>query len=96
MNHGVGGCDGSNVVSAVGFYTGSTFPSQYAGAFFFGTSSGGACGRCSPSRTATRTGATLFTFGSGLYAVDMKTGPNGDLFYVDIFGGAIHEISYTG
>ena len=39
--------------------------------------------------------ATLFTFGSGVYPVDVKTGSNGDLFYVDIYGGAIHEVSYT-
>ena len=27
---------------------------------------------------------------------DVKTGSNGDLFYVDIYGGRIHRIKYTG
>ena len=39
--------------------------------------------------------ATLFTFSPSAFAVDVKTGPNGDLFYVDIYGGSIREISYT-
>jgi len=40
--------------------------------------------------------SNLRTFGTGVGPVDLKTGPNGDLFYVDIYGGSIHEISYAG
>ena len=32
----------------------------------------------------------------GIYPVDMKVGPNGDLFFVDIAFGAIRQITYTG
>jgi chitodextrinase len=32
----------------------------------------------------------------GIYPVDMKVGPNGDLFFVDIAFGAIRRIAYTG
>jgi glucose/arabinose dehydrogenase len=96
MNHGVGGCGGSNVVSGVGFYTGSTFPAQYAGAFFFADVVRGCLWAMFAKSDGDPDRTTLFTFGSGLSAVDVKTGPNGDLFYVDIYGGAVHEISYTG
>ena len=32
----------------------------------------------------------------GIYPVDLKVGPNGDLFFVDIAFGAIRRITYTG
>jgi glucose/arabinose dehydrogenase len=95
MSHSQGGCNGSNVYSAVGFYTGSTFPSQYAGAFFFGDVVRGCLWTMFSKPNGDPDPATLFTFGSGIGAVDVKTGSNGDLFYVDIYGGAIREISYT-
>jgi glucose/arabinose dehydrogenase len=96
MSHGQGGCDGSNVFSAVGFYTGATFPADYAGSFFFGDVVRGCMWTMFAGPNGDPDPATLFTFGSGIFPVDVKTGPNGDLFYVDIDGGSIHEISYTG
>ena len=94
LSHGSGGCSGSNVFSAVGFYTGATFPSQYAGAFFFGDVARGCLWTMFADSNGDPDPTTGFTFGSGIYAVDLKTGPNGDLFYVDHYGGAIHELSY--
>jgi hypothetical protein len=96
MSHGATGCNGSNVYSSIGFYSGGTFPSEYAGAFFFGDVVRGcpwtmfAKGNGDPDPT------TLFTFGSGTYPVDVKTGSSGNLFFADIYGGSIHEISYSG
>jgi glucose/arabinose dehydrogenase len=95
MSHGAGGCSGSNVYSAVGFYTGNRFPSQYAGAFFFGDVVRGCVWTMLAKPNGDPDPATLATFSPNIYAVDVKTGPNGDLFYVDIYGGAIHELSYT-
>ena len=95
MSHGPGGCSGSNVYSAAGFYSGTTFPLQYAGAFFFGDVVRGCLWTMFAKSNGDPDPATLFTFGSGVYPVDVKTGSNGDLFYVDIYGGAIHEVSYT-
>jgi glucose/arabinose dehydrogenase len=95
MSHGAGDCNGSNVYSAVGFYTGSTFPAQYAGAFFFGDVVRGCLWTMFAKPNGDPDPATLFTFARGAYAVDVKTGPNGDLFYVDIYGGSVHELSYT-
>jgi len=96
MSHGSGACSGSNVYSAVGFYTGTTFPSQYDGAFFFGDVVRGCLWTMLPKPNGDPDPQTLHTFGTGLGPVDLKTGPNGDLFYVDIYGGSIHEISYPG
>lgn len=95
MSHSPGGCSGSNVYSAVGFYTGNTFPSQYAGAFFFGDVVRGCLWTMFAKPNGDPNPATLFTFSSSTFAVDLKTGPNGDLFYVDIYGGSIREISYS-
>jgi len=33
--------------------------------------------------------------GAAGHPVDLKTGPGGDLFYVDMEGGAVHRITYT-
>jgi glucose/arabinose dehydrogenase len=95
MSHSVGGCQGSNVYSAVGFYTGNTFPSEYAGAFFFGDVVRGCLWTMFAKPNGDPDPSTLFVFGTGLTVVDVKTGTNGDLFYVGIYGGAIHEISPT-
>ena len=96
MSHGQGGCDGSNVFSAVGFYTGATFPADYAGSFFFGDVVRGCMWTMFAGPNGDPDPATLFTFGSGIYPVDVKTGSNGDLFYVDIYGGSIHEVMFSG
>jgi glucose/arabinose dehydrogenase len=95
MDHGAGGCQGSNVYSSVGFYTGSTFPAQYSGAFFFGDVVRGCLWTMFAKPNGDPDPATLFTFSSSAYPVDVKTGTNGDLYYVDIYGGSLHEISYT-
>jgi glucose/arabinose dehydrogenase len=96
MSHGSGGCNGSNVYSAIGFYTGTAFPTQYAGAFFFGDVVRGCLWTMFAKPNGDPDRNSLFTFGSGIYPVDVETGSNGDLFYVDIYGGSIHEVSYSG
>jgi glucose/arabinose dehydrogenase len=96
MSHSTSGCKGSNVYSAVGFYTGANFPTEYAGAFFFGDVARGCMWTMFAKPNGDPDRSTLMTFGSGVYPVDVKTGSNGDLFYVDIYGGSIHELSYTG
>ena len=49
----------------------------------------GANGDPDPSTTA------VFVEGNPA-AVDLKVGPKGDLFYVDIYGGTLHRIRITG
>ncbi len=41
--------------------------------------------------------AAVAVFGAGVNRpVDLKAGPNGDLFYVDLLGGTVRRIQYTG
>jgi glucose/arabinose dehydrogenase len=96
MSHGSGSCNGSNVYSAIGFYTGATFPAEYEGAFFFADVVRGCLWTMFAKPNGDPNPSTLFTFASGTYLVDVKTGTNGNLYYVDLYGGSIHEVSYTG
>lgn len=88
-------------VSGLDFYDGSAFPSAYHGALFFADAvrgciyvmMPGADGRPDPLTT------TTFMSDAGAYSgVNVETGPEGDLYYVKLFGdpekGSIHRISY--
>jgi glucose/arabinose dehydrogenase len=93
-------CDpGGNSISAIEFYpsAGGGYPTSFGGALFFADYSReciwvmkkGANGLPDPNN--------LEMFANlGIYPVDMKVGPNGDLFFVDIAFGAIRRITYTG
>ena len=89
--------NGSSSISGLAFYTTGSYPSSYQGALFFADYSRdcmwvmlkGANGQPDP--------ATLATFASGVdNPVELKTGPGGDLFYVDLSGGMIRRIQFTG
>ncbi len=91
------GCStGSSAISGLAFYGGGSYPPAYDGALFFADYSrnciwvmfAGAGGDPDP---ATR---TSFDVGANV-PVDLEIGPGGDLYYVDIFGGAVHRISYA-
>jgi PKD repeat protein len=79
------------------FYGGSTYPPEYHGAFFFGDysratlwtlqtdSSGGLVRAPEPAG-----------FGTGLGGpVALQSGPNGDIAYADIIGGAVRRLVYA-
>jgi glucose/arabinose dehydrogenase len=95
-----------SVLNGISFYEGSAFPSSYDGALFFSDGARqciyvmfpGEDGRPDPS-----TVRPFLTFG-GLYptAVDIEEGPEGNLFYVNLFGegfdpngGTVHRIAYS-
>ena len=89
-------CGNANaVLSGVAFYEGGSYPAAYRGVLFFAdyrrqciwTMHPGADGTPSPQDVRT------FAKVAGL-PVDVKQGPGGDIFYVDIGGGAIHRIEY--
>jgi glucose/arabinose dehydrogenase len=90
---------GSSVISAISFNApNSNYPAAYKGALFFGDHSRNciwverAGGNGLPSR------ATLTTFvddSDNPGPVDLETDPvSGDLFYVNIYAGSIHRITY--
>ncbi|MGH2978711.1 MAG: DUF7594 domain-containing protein [Solirubrobacterales bacterium] len=93
-------CDpGGNSISGIEFYpsAGGGFPTSFGGALFFADYSReciwvmkkGANGLPDPTK--------LEMFANlGIYPVDLKVGPGGDLFFVDIAFGAIRRITYTG
>jgi glucose/arabinose dehydrogenase len=91
------GCSTANgsVISGIGFYNGDLYPSQYKGALFFGDHSRNCIWAMLPGTNGLPdpTNIQLFAGGAG-NPVDIESGPNGDLFYVDFDGGAIHEITY--
>ena len=82
-------------VSGLRFYDGGSFPPEYHGALFFVdyarsclmVMKAGQDGRPRPS--------TLAEFSSARWPVDLEVGPDGALYYLDIYGGQLHRISYT-
>jgi glucose/arabinose dehydrogenase/PKD repeat protein len=85
---------GSSSISALAFYNGGNYPSQYQGALFFGDYSrnciwvmfGDSGGSPDPSRIA-----PFLPGAAG--PVQMKIGPQGDLFYVALTG-TIRRVRY--
>jgi glucose/arabinose dehydrogenase len=92
-----------SAISGSAFYEGDAFPASYDGALFFAdpvrgcmyVMFAGGDGRPDPST------ATPFLSDAGLYpGVDVEVGPEGDLYYVSLFGdeygpGSVHRISYS-
>jgi glucose/arabinose dehydrogenase len=88
---------GSSSISGMAFYAGSSYPSQYNGALFFGDHSRsciwvmrlGANGQPDPS-----TIATFVDDADAPDPVDLAADPlSGDIFYVDFDTGTVHRIS---
>ncbi len=90
-----------SAIAGLAFYPGGPFPAAYDGALFFAdpvrsciwVMFPGDDGRPDPLTTST------FMAAGGLYpGVDLELGPEGNLFYVKVFGGTeegtIHKISY--
>ena len=92
------GCGrGTQALSGLAFYRGGSYPEHHRGALFVAdfvrrciwTIPAGADGRPEPGR--------IELFRSGVAnPVRLLTGPGGDLFYLDFFGGSLHRIRYTG
>ncbi len=97
------GCHtGGSSITGVAFYQGGSYPAQYNGALFFGDHTRneiwamlpGTNGMPDPARLQSFVGVDA-TGGAAGHPVDLKIGPGGDLFYVDMDDGTIHRITYT-
>jgi glucose/arabinose dehydrogenase len=94
--------DGS-AITGLSFYDGETFPSTYDGALFFADSVRGCIYAMFPGEDGRPDPSTVTPFltEGGLYpAVDIEMGPEGNLFYADLFtegyeSGDVHRISYS-
>ena len=86
----------ASVVGGV-HYTGTSYPQQYRGAFFFGDYSRGQLW----TMTTDTSGALTRSPESGGFAADaggpvaFQTGPNGDVTYADILSSTVRRLVYT-
>ena len=97
------GCHtGGSSVTGVAFYQGGSYPATYNGALFFADHTrneiwamlAGTNGLPDPSRLQSFVGIDSVGGAAG-HPVDLKIGPGGDLFYVDMDDGTVHRIVYT-
>ncbi|MGH8834448.1 MAG: PQQ-dependent sugar dehydrogenase, partial [Actinomycetes bacterium] len=97
------GCrTGGSSVTGVAFYQGGSYPAQYNGALFFADHTRneiwamlpGTNGLPDPSRLQSFVGVDAAGGAAG-HPVDLKIGPGGDLFYVNMENGAVHRITFT-
>jgi glucose/arabinose dehydrogenase/PKD repeat protein len=97
------GCHtGGSSITGVAFYQGGSYPAQYNGALFFADHTRneiwamlpGTNGLPDPSRLQSFVGVDAAGGAAG-HPVDLKIGPGGDLFYVDMDDGTVHRITYT-
>jgi glucose/arabinose dehydrogenase len=97
------GCHtGGSSITGVAFYQGSSYPAQYNGALFFADHTRNEIWAMLPGTNGLPDSSRLQSFvgvdatgGAAGHPVDLKTGPGGDLFYVDMDGGTVHRITYT-
>ena len=93
---------GSSDVTGLAFYEGTTYPAQYQNSLFFADNSrtvifnipyvdANADGIPDPPADGT---AIAFFGGNNATAVQLTTGPGGDLFFANINNGVISRISY--
>jgi glucose/arabinose dehydrogenase len=97
------GCHtGGSSITGVAFYQGGSYPTQYNGALFFADHTRneiwamlpGTNGLPDPSRLQSFVGVDA-TGGAAGHPVDLKIGPAGDLFYVDMDDGTVHRITFA-
>jgi len=97
------GCHtGGSSVTGVAFYQAGSYPAAYSGALFFADHTRneiwammpGANGLPDPANIQSFVGVDATGAAAG-HPVDLKIGPGGDLFYVDMEDGTLHRIIYT-
>ncbi|MDP9223258.1 MAG: PQQ-dependent sugar dehydrogenase [Actinomycetota bacterium] len=83
-------------ITGLAFYAGGTYPSSYTGALFFADHSRNCIWAMMPDAGGNPDPTQVQTLVSVAgHPVDLKIGPGGDLFYVDLEGGQIHRITFT-
>ena len=85
-----------SVISALAFYKGGPYPDEYDDALFFADHSRRCIWVMEKGTNGLPNPGQLKPFVMGAEnPVDLQIGPNGDLFYVDLNGGAIRRIQYA-
>ena len=84
-------------ISGLSFYTGTSYPAQFQGSLFFADYSRQCIWVMMRGGNGLPDPTNVQPFINGAAGpVQLRTGPNGDLFYVDFTGGRLHRIVYTG
>lgn len=86
---------GGSSSSGVAFYNGGSYPDAYDGAMFFSDYSRSCVWVMTKGANGLPDPATIATFDSGIPAVEVQTGPGGDLFAVDYANGQIIRYIYN-
>jgi glucose/arabinose dehydrogenase len=92
------GASNSSAVSGLAFERGRAYPDAYQGALFFADISRG-CLWAIPDQTGDGVpdpGAVSRFVGDATYPVDVQFGPDGSLYYLDLFGGTLRRVRYLG
>ncbi len=90
-------CCGSSAITAGAFYTGSSYPAPYQGAFFMGDFGQSWIKTLRVDSNNQLVPGSVQTFATGADGpVDMDLGPDGNLYYVAINTGEIRRIRYIG
>ena len=85
-----------SVVSGLAFYGSGGYPASYDGALVFADHSRNCIWTMSLGTNGDPDPTKLQALVEGAAnPVDIETGPNGDLYYVDFDGGTIHHIAYS-
>ena len=92
------GCTtGSSSIGGMAFYDGGDYPSNYQGALFFSDYSRKCIWVMFPDANGNPDPTNRLAWKSAAAGpVDIQTGPNGDIFYVDFDGGTVRRYSYLG
>jgi glucose/arabinose dehydrogenase len=90
------GCaPGGSATTGLAFYEGSAYPSRYHGALFLGDYARGCIWAMLPGADGVPDPANVEPFETGTGTpVQLLAGPAGDIYYVDILGGALHRITH--
>jgi glucose/arabinose dehydrogenase len=97
------GChSGGSSITGLAFYQGGSYPAGYNGALFFADHARNEIWVMMPRADGLPDRANIQSFvgvdsagGAARHPVDLKIGPGGDLFYVDMEDGTVHRITYT-
>jgi glucose/arabinose dehydrogenase len=91
------GCNAGITISGLAFYTTGPYPDEYDDTLLFGDISRSCIWAMQKGADGLPNPTKLKTFVAGAAnPVDLEISPDGDLFYVDISGGAIRRIQYSG
>ena len=93
---GEASCQLGGAVSGIAFYPGGDYPDDYAGALFIADWGRGCIFRMLPGPGGVPDPATVDSFATAAWGVSsLRSGPDGDLFYLYYWTGEVRRIVYV-